>query len=578
MTLTRFAFALGLLLSLCTLQLGLAVDDWGQILRVRGALTELGGPWDLYRFTGVDQAQMERLIFSGPYPWWTKPDIRAGFFRPLSSALIHLDVRVIGDHVVLWHLHSIAWYLLLLGLVLAFYRRVLPAAAAPVALLFFAIDDAHWMPVGWLANRNSLVSVSLALGGALLHLRWREHGFKAGAPLSALAYAAALCGGESALGVLGFVGLYELMNVRGEPVRRRALALLPLLGVFICWAVAYRSLGYGAQGSAIYIDPVHEPLEYLREAPGRILVLLGSLTLGVTSDLWIFMSKGRLLLTGLGVLGLLLFVVLVRRARPRWSPGEWRRLRWLLCSGALGLLPVIATFPADRLLLVPSIASAGLVGALLHALWSEAGALARFGRVLLVVTQGVAALPAWVVNPHFFQVGATYVENGVTQVPLSDEALSKHVVLVAAPDPLVAMYGQLARMLHGRPAPLAWHNLSFTPRDHRLTRVAEDVIELEVIDGRMIDTVMEQLFRAPRFPLDPGWSVALSGMTLTVVESNQGRPTKLRVTFQQPLSEVTFVDWRGGRLVPLTLPAVGESVLLEHEQGPMDQLRVFLGG
>ena len=151
--LTAFAFAAGLALSLCTLQLGLIVDDWAQILRARGQLPQLGDAWDLYNFTGAPGA-FPKMIADGPYPWWSYAQMRLGFFRPLSSALIHLDVNVIGDHVVLWNLHSIAWYLALLGLVFALYRRVLSSAAAPLALLFFAIDDAHWMPVGWLANRS----------------------------------------------------------------------------------------------------------------------------------------------------------------------------------------------------------------------------------------------------------------------------------------------------------------------------------------------------------------------------------------------------------------------------------------
>src|SRR5690606_22597983 len=137
-------------------------------------------------------------------------EMRVGFFRPLSSALIHLDLAAFGDRVVLWHLHSIAWYLALLALVLALYRRVLPPGAAELAVLFFAVDDAHSIPVGWLANRNSLVAAVPALAGLLLHLEWRERGFKPGAPLSALAYAVALLGGESALGALAYVGAYEL--------------------------------------------------------------------------------------------------------------------------------------------------------------------------------------------------------------------------------------------------------------------------------------------------------------------------------------------------------------------------------
>ncbi len=545
---------------------------------MKGGLPELGGPYDLYRFTGVDVPQMQRLIYTGPYPWWTKPEIRAGFLRPLSSALIHFDVKVIGDHVNVWHLHSIAWYLALVALALALYRRALPLAAAPVAVLFFAIDDAHWMPVGWLANRNSLVSAVPALGGLLLHLRWREGGWRPGAPLSMLAYATALLGGESALGVFAFVFAYELTNVRGEAVRRRALALFPLFAVVAVWAVIYKSLGYGARGSAIYIDPIGEPLEYLSVAPGRVLALLCSITLGVASDLWMFMSKARWLLMGLGLLGCGVFAVFLRRARQHWDEPQWRRIRWLIVSGLFALLPVVATFPADRLLLIPSIASAGVVGATLHALWREAGRIPRAARAWLVVTQAVMPVPAWVVSPYFLRSVADYVEDGVLQPGVTDAALAGNVVFVTAPDPMVGMYGSLARMLRGKPLPTSWHFLSYAPYSHRLRRVADDAIELEVIGGRMLGTVFEQLFRAPRYPLDPGFTVTVATMKVSVLEAVDGQPTKLRAEFTKPLDTLTLVQWKGARIAPLELPPVGAELVLDHELGPIDKLMDVAGG
>jgi hypothetical protein len=584
--LTILAFVSGLALSLSTLQLGLAVDDWAQILRARGQLPELGSSWDLYRFSGTTDEQMHRMISSGPYPWWTKSEMRARFFRPLSSALIHFDVEVLGDHVTLWHLHSIAWYVALLAVALALYRRVLPGTqpsgpitmTAALALLLFAVDDAHPMPVGWLANRNSLVSAVPALFGVLMHLRWREDGWRPGAPLSALAYAVGLCGGESALGVLGFVAAYELTAVRPEPLRRRVLALVPLVAVFVSWAVVYRSLGYGAKGSSIYIDPFNEPGVYLESAPGRLLALLGSMTLALPSDFWMFLSKGRAVLVAGGLLGTGLFALLVRAARPAWSEPEWRRMRWLLCSALLALLPVLATFPTERLLLVPSIPAAGISAALLHAVWQKAGALARTARVLLVVTQGLAPLPSWVVTPWFMQSLADYVGNGVMHSPVSDAALAKNVLIINPPDMPVGLCGGLKRMLEGRQPPAAWHYISYAPYPHRVRRVAEDVIEVEVIGGRMLDTVMEQIFRAAKFPLDPGHSVKVDGLDLTVLDAIEGQPTKVRVAFTRPLSELTLLQWKGGRLVPFTLPAVGAEAVLEHELGPMDQLRTLLGG
>lgn len=572
--LTGIAFGAALALSLCTLQMGLAVDDWAQVLRARGQLPHFGGnSWDLYRFTGGSPEAFERMIHDGPYPWWTYRGMRVGFFRPLSSALIHFDVELLGDHVWLWHLHSIAWYLALLAVVLVLYRRVLPEGTAELALLFFAIDDAHWMPAGWLANRNALVAAVPAVGGLLLHLRWREQGWKPGLPLSVLAYAVALTGGESALGALGYVGTYELLNVRRESLRARALALLPLFGVVLAWAITYRALGYGAHGSAIYIDPLAEPLQYLEVAPGRLLALLGSLTLGVSSDLWMFLSRGRFVLGAVGVLGISLFALWLRRARGAWTDDQWARLRWLIVSGLLALIPVASTFPADRLLLMPTIGSAAVVGCLLHALWKERGGLARSAKVMLIAAHGVFALPAWVMNPFFFSVVGGYVERAVNHEDLDSKRLEGRVVVLAGPDPVSALYGGFSRLLQGLPPAKSWVALSYAPYDHRLTRVAENAVELEVIGGSMLETTMEQLMRHPRFPLEPGYTSKQSGVTVTVLEATEGRPKKIRADFTD---EVELIVWKDLRARHFTLPPVGQSVELKHDDTPFDAISKLL--
>jgi hypothetical protein len=290
------------------------------------------------------------------------------------------------------------------------------------------------------------------------------------------------------------------------------------------------------------------------------------------------MSKGRWLWAGLGLFGCGVFAVFLRRARRHWSETEWRRIRWLLASGLLALLPVVSTFPADRLLLVPSIASAGVVGATLHALWREAGRVPKAARAMLIVTQGLMPVPAWIVSPYFLRSAADYVEDGVMKADVPDAALEGSVVLLTAPDPLVGMYGSLARMLNGKPPPKAWNFLSYSPYSHRLRRVAESTIELEIIGGRMLGTVFEQLFRSPRFPLDPGFTVTVATMRVTVLEAVDGQPTKLRAEFTRPLEELTLVQWKNGRLEPLVLPQVGDEVVLVHELGPIDQLMDVVGG
>jgi len=151
----RCAIVLAFVLPLFGLQVGLAIDDYFMVLRARGQFDGFASAWNLFDFVGRSEEGLHRLIELGFWPWWTWPALKLRFFRPLSSALIHFDVNVIGDHITLGHLHSIVWYLALVALVHAFYRRVVPAPAVGIALFFFVIDDTHVQAVAWLANRNA---------------------------------------------------------------------------------------------------------------------------------------------------------------------------------------------------------------------------------------------------------------------------------------------------------------------------------------------------------------------------------------------------------------------------------------
>ena len=261
--------ALGL--TLPTAWLGFMSDDFIHLLILEG-FPAPGTPWDLFRFAGGDPAETQRLMDEGPYPWWTLPELKIAFWRPLSSALETLDYRLFGRDALGYHLHSVAWYLAVVALFGALLRRWMPGSLAMLALLLFAMDDSHLLPVGWISNRNALVSTALALAGLWLHLEWREAGKRQALPLSLLALAVSLTAGESALGVFAYVLAYELLGDKGGVKERlRAIAPAALLG--LVYLVVYKLNGYGAHGSGSYMDPVGEPGRFLVGALARVPVL-----------------------------------------------------------------------------------------------------------------------------------------------------------------------------------------------------------------------------------------------------------------------------------------------------------------
>src|SRR5262245_62384843 len=131
--------ALATLLSLPVLSLGLFNDDW--IHRAALSASFEGyqrGPFTLYDFLqgGRENAA---LMDAGLLPWFADPTLTARFFRPLSSALLALDVLAFGEHALFAHLHSLTWFALAIVLVWTIQRALLPEGAAPWATLVFVV-------------------------------------------------------------------------------------------------------------------------------------------------------------------------------------------------------------------------------------------------------------------------------------------------------------------------------------------------------------------------------------------------------------------------------------------------------
>jgi hypothetical protein len=227
----------------------------------------------------------------------------------------------------------------------------------------------------------------------------------------------------------------------------------------------------------------------------------------------------------------------------------------------------VATFPLNRLLLMPSIGGAAVVATLFtHA--DRAVRSQRWAVRLLIVTNVLHAPVGWAASYFIAGVLSRGQVTSALNTPVSDEALSKRVVLFTAPDPALALYPPMVRMWFHKPRPQAWLVLSMAPAKHRLTRTGPASVELEVIDGRMLETVFEQLVRSETLPVPIGFTSKLNHATVTVLELDHELPRKIRVDFEEPDSpDWTFIEWHDGQFVPLTLPALGESRELPLEPG-----------
>lgn len=542
------------LIAVPALPTGLMLDDFAQRAFVKGE--PLSRPWwDLYNLVPGEGPEAEWVVEHGPFPWFSLPGVKLHFFRPLSSALLAFDTLVFKDAVWLAHLHSVLWYVALVAVVSALYRRLFPSLALLAGLLF-AIDDGHAMPVIWLANRNSVVAVTFAWLGLWAHLRWREAQWRAGLPLSVAAYVLALLAGETAIAALGYLVAYEWLG-RRDALKVRVMALVPAAALVVGFSLLYRVLGMGSANSATYIDPGAEPLQFLINAPVRFLANFGGQSTGFPTDAWLFLPALRPALISTGVVALIIWPL----AWKRWAPADdalRTKLKWLALGAFLALLPPLATFPSVRLMIAPSLGLIPVVAAMVLGAWRDAG----FRRVLGLCWLGLAfmlqPLSLWLGMPGTFKFVSKLTQDAAKAV---NAKAGDRVVIVSTSEFAPVVYGPGVLTELQLPLPRSWNVWSMAPLAHRLTRVSERGFDLETVDGRMIDSVFEQNFRqTTTHPLAVGFSRRIDGQVISVTEVRDGAPTAIHIELLDAPEAFRFVRWDGSIFAPFALPEVGQTV------------------
>jgi hypothetical protein len=570
---------LGVLLAAPAVGLGLGVDDLFHRARLKGlSLPGLGRTHNVYLelfdFIPTSGSGRAAARDSGFLPWWVHPEVRIRFPRPLSAATHVLDYRLWPDSLALQHAHSLLWYAAAILIAVLLLRRLCRAPqVAALASVLFAASDTHVLPAGWLCNRNALLCFVLGGLAILAHVRWRREGGVGRLAVALSASAAALLGGEAAIGAFGYIAAYELFLDEG-PVARRLLALLPYGLLVAGWQLGYRALGFGCAGSGWYQDPAVDRLGFIAALGERLPVLLLAQWARVSADILFFLSRPLQVCWAFVALFAIVLLGLVFRRQLR----EDAEARFWAGGMLLSLLPACAAFPMDRVLLFPGVgAFALLAGQVARLSWiGEAGrsrpaaAAAPARRATRLVVGGLLvihavlsplAFPVRLVSWGWMQRTFEQAERAVTDDPA---VAGQSVVWVNGTD--LGNLGVLAsRIVRGAPVPRASHVLtSFVTA---ATMFRPDVRTLVVLpDGGFLARSADRLLRGSRPPFQRGERLATLDYTATVEEvTHDGRPLRVSFRFRAPLEDpsfrwLTFGD--GYAAHPFRLPQVGESVRL----------------
>ena len=591
---------LALALGLPSLWLGWQLDDYihrASLIEVEQFPDAVRSWWNLFGFLNGDPAINQGLIEDGALAWWSSPTLRLAFFRPVTGLTHWLDYQLWPNTPALMHLQSLIWYAAAVFVMTRFYRSMTGVAwAAGLAALVFAIDDAHGMPLVWLANRNTVVAVFFAAVSLLAHVRWRTGGSPAQAWLSAMALMLSLLSSEAAVATCAYIFAYALVIESGA-VARRVRGMLPAASVTAAWLVAYKLLGYGASGSGIYVDPLADPLRYLGAAAVRAPLLLWGQWAWPPSDVHQLLSEpaARVMLFVVVAFAAGLACVLfslLRRSRPArfWATGM-----------LLSIPPVCATFTSDRLLMFVGIGGAGLLGEFLAERQRSTQndsrhrhpiSLTRLAAGALVIVHLFIAPLGLLAASLSMKSFGSLMDKSVRSLPSDDSITDQDVIIVQVPSAFLSSIGPLILAMDGRPTPRRMLTLGSSIYPIEVERRGPNTLVLRPEGGFLpprggphpgeadghprfhplyVHTQFDHLYRDVGEPFSVGERIDLSGVIAHVTKlTPDRRPAEVTFEFDHPLedSRYRWVIWRDGAYVPFDLPAIGETRLLRLKHSP----------
>ncbi len=578
--LAALLIAAGVANNLPSLRWGFIWDDFIHQAVLRGDLPGASLPrWNLYDFA-ITPHPGDATFDAGIAPWWTDPDFKARFFRPVTSLTIWLDYVIYHDWAPGYHVTSLALFGVFLVLAWKLYGALgAPPRAALWALAFLALDDVHCMPVGWIANRNTLLAALFVIATVLCVHRQRESG-RTRWLLAGLACFLLACGSkESGVAALPIVAAYILFfgwPAGAETLRAR---LRRLAGSRVLWsfglvAGAYLTLyiagGYGSR-SVTYPVPWHDPVRFLSRLACVVPAGLMHLTYATVTDFmavntrwaWRLLAASAILLPAAGF-------VLARGLRGSRVAGL--AVAWALFA----LLAEGGGDISDRLWMNAAIGTALLFGLFLDRLaplrqrltLGRAAALTMGG--VLILTGIVAAVPMTMIRSHLCaSLGGTDRANNLTADIGTNPAQPLDVFVLNSPSSMGAMSLSLTwRVGHDDlytrifPLQLGRRPLTWTRDDERTMTLTSGTIPFRA-------NPFERVFCAHEAP-PAGTTFTTAAFTATVVASEPGGFRTVRFQFRKSLDDAScrFLAWRDGRLCRTAPPPVGDTVQVPEVPPP----------
>jgi hypothetical protein len=543
---------------------------------------------DLFCFFDGDRETARAKMSDGVYPWRFDDTQRLAYFRPVSSAWMWLDHGLFGEESLPAHLLSFAWFVLLVLVVRRVYRPLLPADANDLATLATLLSPISIITIKMWVGRYASVVATLAATGILFHLRWQKSGRPRDRWLSLAFLALGVFAGEIGIQAFAFVIVYTIVHRRGAP-RRIARELWPLFVFLVVYMLSRTPLGYGVENSALYIDPLLEPVEFLAHVFANLDTILAGAVLSQVREGYVPAMPVWELLSLLGLL-VFVFAALVRRLANRRDGAGLTRLLWLF--GAAGMTLVFC-FTSRRELrpwtfIIPQIAINALLALAVTSAWRRWRGSVTPGDAVMRAATGVLAV-VWLVLPLQSHLDAKDASRsirnrrspGAMRARFPDDVRqaigpdTTMVVFLRSPEQtLPRVFLQLWCGLETRPdlTTLTLSDNALVPLDDLvLTRTGANSLRLRSTEPFVRANDMYRY--TERAPFEEGHTISLASVTVTVEEVAhwQGmhgdelqRLRSAEFAFKQSLDSENLVllTWNQDRFELVAPPPVGQSIEL----------------
>jgi hypothetical protein len=382
------------------------------------------------------------------------------------------------------------------------------------------------------------------------------------------------------LGALFYWLAYEMAGAPEDARwRDRAGKMLGPGLVLAAYLAFYKLFHFGAAHTAAYSEPLSSPLAFAAAVLKRAPLLLGELLAEVPAGIGVATAPRPFI--AVGVAATVLVAALTAAAWKLLAPPDRRALRWLTLGAALSLIAAVGALPGSRLLLMPGVGAFAVLGALLRCGWRRSNdepspiVLARrAGWVGLFVVHVVASPLLFVAKT---QAAATMGQRTMDIAKSLDDSLTNagsdplRVFIVAASDPIVALYVGAARAMQAPNTLSAWCVLSMAKGTHRVRRTDARTLVVNVEPG-LLYGAFEGVFRGDDRLLQAGDEVDLDDARVKVLAAKEGHPTAIEVAFRASSLEdprLRLLAWIDGELRTFRVPEVGRAVDIPWSPGPM---------